>query len=99
MLKNKEGIWMSAEEWSFKAKDEKMVLMYVENISNEEVLGTTSDGQVVLEDFEENKAEQLWKFGKLKAGGYFTIENSKELKALTATSLGSLEIKGKITMR
>ena len=38
--------------------------MYIENISNTKVLGATSDGEVILEDFEEDKAEQLWKKGE-----------------------------------
>ena len=32
---------------------------------------------VILEDFEENKAEQLWKKGVPNDEGYFTLENSK----------------------
>ena len=84
---------MSDEEWNLKTKDG---LIYIENISNTKVLGATINGEVILEDFEEDKAEQLWKkgepkdfasevFGEPDAEGYFTIENSKEPKFMTAT--------------
>ena len=49
---------------------------------------------VILEDFEEGKAEQLWKKGEPDAEGYFTLQNSGEPKVLTAVSESSLEIKG-----
>ena len=91
MLNNKEGLWTSEEEWNLKAKDE---FIYIENTSNTTVLGTTSDGKVILEDVEENKAEQLWKKGEPNSEGYFTLENSKVPKVLTAISSSSLEIKG-----
>ena len=58
---------MSDEEWNFKTKDD---LIYIENISNTKVLGATSDGEVILEDFEEDKAEQLWKKGEPDNEGY-----------------------------
>ena len=58
------------------------------------VLETTNDGKVILEDFEEDKAEQLWEKGVPNAEGYFTLQNSGELKVLTAISESSLEIKG-----
>ena len=57
--------------WNFKTKNDDFI--YIENISKTKFLGTTSDGQVILEDFEENKAEQLWKKGMPNAEGYFTL--------------------------
>ena len=94
MLQNKDGLWTSDEDWNFKTKDD---LIYIENISKTKVLGTSNDGEVVLEDFEEDKTEQLWKIGEYKAKGYFTIENSKVPKVMTAISSSSLEIKGNRT--
>ena len=90
MLKNK-GLWMSDEEWNFKAKDD---YFYIENMSKTKVLSAKSHGEVILEDFEEGKAEQLWKKGEPDAEGYFTLQNSGEPKVLTAISESSLEIKG-----
>ena len=40
-------------------------LIYINNTSKAKVLGATSDGKVILEDFEEGKAHQLWKKGEL----------------------------------
>ena len=60
MLKNK-GLWNSDEEWNFKTKED---LIYIENISKTKVLEAKSDGNVKLENFEEGKAEQLWRKGE-----------------------------------
>ena len=83
--------------WIFKPKDDDLI--YIENTSKAKVLGATSDGKVILEDFEEGNAHQLWKKGELDAEDYFTLENSGVPKVLTAISESTLEIKGNITMR
>ena len=87
---------MSDEEWSCKTKDD---LIYIEKISKKMVLGTSSDDEVILEDFEEGKAQQLWKKGKPNTEGYFTLENSKVPKIMTAISSSILQIKGNVTLR
>ena len=96
VLKNLDEKWMSDEEWNFKAKDD---LIYIENISKTKVLGATNDGKVILVDFQENKAEQLWKKGEPSGKGYFTLENSKVSKIMTAVSSSILQIKGNVTLR
>ena len=63
-------------------------------MSKTKVLSAKSHGEVILEDFEGGKAEQLWKKGEPDAEGYFTLQNSGEPKVLTAISESSLEIKG-----
>ena len=83
-------------EWNFKPKDD---LIYIEKMSDSKVLGTTDDNKVILEDVEEDKAEQLWKKGVPNAEGYFTLENHKVPKVMTTginTKTG-LEIKGNLT--
>ena len=55
---------------------------------------TKSDGKVILQDFEDGKAEQLWKKEKAKTKGYFIFENSNVTKVLTAIDEDSLEITG-----
>ena len=84
-------------EWTFKPKDD---LIYIEKMSNSKVLGTTDDNKVILEDFDEDKAEQLWKRGMPNAEGYFTLENYKVPKVMTTgiTTTG-LEIKGNLAQR
>ena len=86
---------MSHDKWKFKPKGD---LIYIENSSKAKVLGAVGDGEVILEDLEEDKAEQLWKKGESNAEGYFTLENSKVPKFITWL-LSGLEIKGNITLR
>ena len=71
-------------------------LICIENINKTKVWGTTNDNKVILENFEEGKDGQLWKKGEPDAEGYFTLENYKVSKFLTAASLTSLELKGNI---
>ena len=97
MLKNKEGIWKSVDSWVFKPKGDDLI--YIENTSKTKVLETTNDNKVILEDFEEDKAEQLWKKGKPDAEGFFALENSEMPKFITAISERGLEIQGNITLR
>ena len=96
MLENNSEFWASDQEWSFKTKDD---LIYIENISQEKFLESSSDGQVILKDFEEGKAQQLWKKGALDAEDYYTLEHSRVPKVLTAISENGLVIKGNITLR
>ena len=62
-------------------------------------MGTKNDDEVILEVYEEDKAEQLWKKGTPNAEGYSTLESSKVPKIMTAISPDSLEIQGNITFR
>ena len=94
VLQNKEGHWVSDQDWNFKPG--KDGLIYIENIEEDKVLGFSKlDNKVVLEEFEEDKAEQLWKKGEPDDEGYFTLENSKVPKILTAFSTTILKVKGK----
>ena len=95
MLKNKEGIWKSNDSWVFKPKDDDLI--YIENTSKMKVLETFVN-EVILADFQEDKAEQLWKKGKPDAEGFFTLENSEMPKFITAISESGLEIKGNIIL-
>ena len=74
-------------------------------------MGTNNDGEVILEVFKKDRAEQLWKQGKPNSDGYFTLENAvvhkvltvnmsvnppSELSALWNNPSNSLEIKGNV---
>ena len=83
--------------WIFKTKD--VDLIYIENTSKTKVLGATSGGKVILEDFQEGKIQQLWKKGELDSENYYTLENSEVPKVLTAISESALVIKGNLTLR
>lgn len=83
--------------WSVKYKDDD--LFYIENIPKNKVLTSKNNHQVILEEFEEDKAEQLWKLGESDAEGYCMLESSvvpkteTVPKVLTAISESCLEIK------
>jgi hypothetical protein len=98
MLQNKDKIWVSDRNWVFKTKTD---LIYIENIPKKKVLETSSNGSVILQDFEEGKAQQLWKKGEPNSEGYFTLENSNVTKIMTANYLNSsiLQIKGNMTLK
>ena len=92
VLQNKEGHWVSDQDWNFKPG--KDGLIYIESITDDQVLEFRQDldNTVVLEEFEEDKAEQLWKKGEPNADGYFTLENAKVPKIMTGISSSRLEI-------
>ena len=96
MLQNKEGLWKSDDIWKFTFKGDKIL---IENINETKVWGTTSDSKLILENFEDNKDGQLWKIGEPDNKEYFTLENDKVSKLLTATSSNSSILKGNITLR
>ena len=79
--------------------DSKVDLIYIKNIHKGKVLGTKSDDEVILEVFEEGKAEQLWKKEKPNAEGYSTLVNSKVPKIMTAISSSIIRIIGNIRLR
>ena len=87
--------------WNFTVKEGVPLkeLIYVENINETKVWGTTNDGKVILEIFEEDKAEQLWKKGQPNAEGYSIFESSKVPKIMTAISSRILRIIGNIPLR
>jgi len=97
VLQNKEGHWVSDQDWNFKPG--KDGLIYIESITDNQVLEFRKfDNKVVLEEFEEDKAEQLWKKGEPDDEGYFTLENSKVPKIMTAFSATILKVKDDFSM-
>ena len=101
MLTNLKGIWQSVDLWNLTTKDD---LVYIENTTKKKVLAISNNNQIILEDFEAGKAEQLWKRGEPNDIGYYILESSlKGLpfhknvpKVITAISESGLEIKGVI---
>ena len=83
---------MSNDAWNFTTKDG---LIYIQNISKNEVLGgTKGEIGVSMENRIHDKAVLLWKKGETDNEGYFWLEKSKEPKLMTAVSSRSIEIKG-----
>ena len=104
MLKNKAGIQalpISTQKWRFKTKDD---LIYIENKLEDpdifcfNVLEVTIGGYVTEKCWRENKAEQLWKKGAPNQEGYFTLENSKVSKVMTAINTELIQVKGNLYM-
>ena len=89
-LKNRADIWRSNDDWTFVEKDS---LMIIKNISNNKVLGSTADGKVILEEFNEVNVGQLWIQSKANNEEYFTFKNNVSMKFLTAVSNDTLEVK------
>ena len=85
----------SIGEWKLKAEGE---MFYIENSSNNKVLGATNDGKVVEEDFVLSKGEQLWSKHVITNDGNFTLKNSDAQKLLTANPNG-LIIRGMIKLK
>ena len=96
---------MSDDEWNFNFKTTDDYF-YIENISKNKVLETLSDGTVILKDFEEGKAEQLWyqeTSYATNAKGYFILKNSHDEGALTSTLFANgtsskLVVRGNISL-
>ena len=108
---------MLNHKWNFKNIEE---FIYIQKDSSEKVLGTTNGINVIEEEFQEGKSEQLWKIGEAmalhhtlqkavcdqpymwptstNAEGYFTLENSKFPKLLTAITPFNLRLEGNFEM-
>ena len=89
---------MSDEEWIFK-KQKDFINIEKKNSSKTKVLGSSTDGKVDLEDFEKDKAQQLWKKGTPNPEGYFTLKIKHIPKVLTANSASTLQIKGNLPLK
>ena len=89
-MRNKANIWKSNDTWRFKPED----LVYIEDISNDQVLTITNENIVKKEIMMQNDARQIWKKGEVDKEGYFTISDRHSKKVLTAVSAQSLIIDG-----
>ena len=90
MLRNKANIWKSNDTWRFKPED----LVYIEDISNDQVLTITNENIVKKEIMMQNDARQIWKKGEVDKEGYFTLSDRHSKKVLTAVSAQNLIIDG-----
>ena len=82
---------MLNHKWNFKNMEE---FIYIQTDSSKKFLGTTNGINVIEEEFQEGKSEQLWKVGEATAEGYFTLENYKLPKLLTVITPFHLRIEG-----
>ena len=91
-LTNRGNIWKSNDQWNFGNKTD--LIHIIENTSKSKVLGTTSTGEVIEEDFDGNRTEQLWVKGEPNNEGYFTVTTSESKLLFSANSSETLEVKG-----
>ena len=77
-------------------------MIQIKHDSINKVLGIANGVKVIEEEIQEDKPEQLWKIGEANTEGYFTLENSKLPKVMTADHSASYKvlvvIKGNITL-
>jgi hypothetical protein len=91
-LKNKANVWTPNDELEVEFKN-KYIL--IRNSSNTKVLTVRNELDLVEQDFEEGKDEQLWTQGEINTDGFFTLKNVKVQNYLTAVSENTLQVRGK----
>ena len=92
-LINKAKVWKSTEDWKFINEGTKI---YIGKTSHFDVLGMLWDDKVGPQAKDTDNDGQLWIKGKENFEGYFTLENSKSFKFLTAISANELKVEGNI---
>ena len=91
-MKNNANLWTPNDELEVEFKN-KYIL--IRNSSNTKVLAVRNEPDLVEEDFEEGKDEQLWTQKDSNTDGFFTLKNLKVQKYLTAVSESTLQVRGK----
>ena len=94
ILKNA-NLWAPYDELEVEFKTEYIL---IRNISNIKVLTVINEADLVEQNFEEGKDEQLWTQGEINTDGFFTLKNLKVQKYLTAVSESILQVRGKYPM-
>ena len=92
ILENNANVWTPNDELEVEFKN-KYIL--IRNSSNLRVLAVRNEPDLVEENFEEGKDEQLWIQGDSNTDGFFTLKNLKVQKYLTAVSESTLQVRGK----
>ena len=94
ILKNA-NLWAPNDELEVEFKTEYIL---IRNISNIKVLTVINEHDLVEQNFEEGKDEQLWTQGEINTDGFFTLKNLKVQKYLTSVSESTLQVRGKYAM-
>ena len=95
ILKSNANVWTHNDELEVEFKNEYIL---IRNSSSTKVLEARNESDLVEEDFEEGKDEQLWTRGENNTDGFFTLKNVKVQKYLTAVSKSILQVRGKYAM-
>jgi hypothetical protein len=91
-LENNANVWTPNDDLEIEFKN-KYIL--IRNSSNTKVLTVRNELDLVEQDFEEGKDEQLWIQGDSNTDGFFALKNLKVQKYLTAVSERTLQVRGK----
>ena len=94
-MKNNANLWTTNDELEVEFKNEYIL---IRNSSNTKVLAVKNEPDLVEQDFEEGKDEQLWTRGDSNTDGFFTVKNVKVQKYFTAVSESALQVRGKYAM-
>ena len=94
-MKNNANSWTPNDELEVEFKNEYIL---IRNSSNFMVLAVTNQPDLVEQNFEEGKNEQLWTREDSNTDGFFTLKNLKVQKYLTAVSESTLQVRGKYAM-
>ena len=95
-MKNADAnLWTPNDELEVEFKTNYIL---IRNSSNTKVLAVRNEPDLVEEDFEEGKDEQLWTPGDSNTDGFFNLKNLKVQKYLTAVSESTLQVRGKYAM-
>ena len=95
-MKNADAnLWTPNDELEVEFKTNYIL---IRNSSNTKVLAVRNEPDLVEEDFEEGKDEQLWIREDSNTDGFFTLKNLKVQKYLTAVSESTLQVRGKYAM-
>ena len=92
ILKNNANVWTPNDELEVEFKNEYIL---IRNSSSTKVLEARNESDLVEQDFEEGKDEQLWTQGDNNTEGFFTLKNVKVQTYLTAVSESTLQVRGK----
>ena len=94
-MKNNANSWTPNDELEVEFKNEYIL---IRNSSNFMVLAVTNQPDLVEQNFEEGKNEQLWTREDSNTDGFFTLKNLKVQKYLTTVSESTLQVRGKYAM-
>ena len=94
-MKNNANLWTSNDQFEVEFVDGYIL---IRNNTNLKVLEVHNEPEIIEQNFQKGKDQQLWIKEDSQIDGFFTLKNLKWDKYLTAVSESSLEVQGKNLM-
>ena len=91
-MENNANLWKSNDEFEVEFKNGYIV---IKNNTNLKVLEVHNEPEIIEQNFQEGKDQQLWIKEDSQIEGFFTLKNLKWDKYLTAVSENGLQVQGK----